>query len=52
MDKDVLNSEAQKLMASYKDSILKNSETDRKKALKKWQKKNPNLNINNSAYSL
>lgn len=52
MSKDVLNQEAQKLMAEYKTGIEKKAQKDRKKAMKKWKKQNPHLlNVNESNYN-
>lgn len=51
MDKNVLNDEAKRLMNDFKVGIEKKAEKDRKKAMKKWQKKNPGLNINETLFN-
>ena len=51
MDPELLQDEAHRLMNDFKVGIEKKAEKDRKKALKKWQKKNPGLNINETLFS-
>ena len=51
MNPELLNDEAHRLMSDFKAGIEKKAEKDRKKAMKKWEKKNPGLNINGSILS-
>ena len=51
MNPELLNDEAHRLMNNFKAGIEKKAEKDRKKAMKKWQKKNPGLNLNESILS-